>query len=90
MGPSGLEPPTSRLSGVRSNLLSYGPVFGGDEENRTPDPLLARQVLSQLSYTPTSQPSLLGIFKIEQYFSPRLSLADTRMLHFRARSLERR
>ena len=64
--------------------------FGGDEEDRTPDPLLARQVLSQLSYTPTSQPSLLGIFKIEQYFSPRLSLADTRMLHFRARSLERR
>ena len=27
--------------------------FGGDEENRTPDPLLARQVLSQLSYTPS-------------------------------------
>ena len=53
VGPSGLEPPTSRLSGVRSNLLSYGPVLGGDEENRTPDPLLARQVLSQLSYTPT-------------------------------------
>ena len=52
VGLSGLEPPTSRLSGVRSNLLSYGPVLGGDEENRTPDPLLARQVLSQLSYTP--------------------------------------
>ena len=28
---------------------------GGDEENRTPDPLLARQVLSQLSYTPIFQ-----------------------------------
>ena len=55
VGPSGLEPPTSRLSGVRSNLLSYGPVLGGDEENRTPDPLLARQVLSQLSYTPISK-----------------------------------
>ena len=27
---------------------------GGDEEDRTPDPLLARQVLSQLSYTPTN------------------------------------
>ena len=27
-------------------------VDGGDEEIRTPDPLLARQVLSQLSYTP--------------------------------------
>ncbi len=25
---------------------------GGDEEDRTPDPLLAKQVLSQLSYTP--------------------------------------
>ena len=26
MGSSGLEPPTSRLSGARSNLLSYEPV----------------------------------------------------------------
>ena len=26
VGPSGLEPPTSRLSGVRSNQLSYGPL----------------------------------------------------------------
>ena len=66
VGSSGLEPPTLRLSGVRSNHLSYEPLFkvvrvawfflpqplGGDEEDRTPDPLLARQVLSQLSYTP--------------------------------------
>ena len=66
VGLRGLEPPTSRLSGVRSNHLSYKPMlvfgdgrrfrlptpFGGDEEDRTPDPLLARQVLSQLSYTP--------------------------------------
>ena len=28
------------------------PLFYGDEENRTPDPLRAKQVLSQLSYTP--------------------------------------
>ncbi len=26
--------------------------FGGAEEDRTPDPLLAKQVLSQLSYSP--------------------------------------
>ena len=61
MGSSGFEPPTLRLSGARSNHLSYEPVFpraftafGGDEGNRTPDPLLAGQVLSQLSYTPLS------------------------------------
>ena len=57
VGLSGLEPPTSRLSGVRSNQLSYKPILGflnpsGDEEIRTLDPLLARQVLSQLSYIP--------------------------------------
>ena len=59
MGLSGLEPPTSRLSGVRSNHLSYEPLlgifayaYGGDERDRTDDPLLAKQVLSQLSYTP--------------------------------------
>ena len=54
VGSSGLEPPTSRLSGVRSNHLSYEPKkIGGDERDRTDDPLLAKQVLSQLSYTPT-------------------------------------
>ena len=30
----------------------FNVLSGGDEENRTPDPLLAKQVLSQLSYTP--------------------------------------
>ena len=78
VGSSGLEPPTSRLSGARSNHLSYEPIqfpsvylvsltlilphvirdwlrqlaAGGDDGNRTHDPLLAGQVLSQLSYTP--------------------------------------
>ena len=74
VGSNGLEPSTSRLSGVRSNHLSYEPISvagrfhrpnlfaaatfrlaaGGDEQNRTVDPLLARQVLSQLSYAPMS------------------------------------
>ena len=30
VGPSGLEPPTSRLSVVRSSQLSYGPVVAAD------------------------------------------------------------
>ena len=41
------------LSFVSLFLCSFQGSFGGDEEIRTPDPLLARQVLSQLSYTPT-------------------------------------
>lgn len=58
VGLGGLEPPTSPLSGVRSNHLSYRPgVFthcfldlpGGACRDRTDDPLLAKQVLSQLS-----------------------------------------
>ena len=128
MGSSGLEPPTSRLSGARSNLLSYEPAaavpqpyshifqlgrrvitrstaFGlpwfhqcgfafcfldplcasllrfracpvkaiglpfhlrdGDDGIRTHDPLLAGQVLSQLSYTPRCLPGF-GTLKIEQ------------------------
>ena len=38
--------------------LTFRPIFsalpdsGGDERDRTDDPLLAKQVLSQLSYTP--------------------------------------
>ena len=34
---------------------------GGDERNRTADPLLARQVLSQLSYTPMILVGLDGL-----------------------------
>ena len=98
VGRGGLEPPTSRLSGVRSNHLSYRPTcrsgsagqtapverfeacaegasprraqhpmrntrcaspgraqlsvrpsFGGAYRDRTDDPLLAKQMLSQLS-----------------------------------------
>jgi hypothetical protein len=69
-----VELPTSPLSGVRSNQLSYRPPArhsrfgnphfpradspipslepGGAGEVRTPDPLVANQVLSQLSYSP--------------------------------------
>ena len=35
-------------------LTECRPSTGGDERDRTDDPLLAKQVLSQLSYTPVS------------------------------------
>ena len=34
-------------------MFPTGKPLGGDERDRTADPLLARQVLSQLSYTPS-------------------------------------
>ena len=75
---------------------------GGDEEDRTPDPLRARQVLSQLSYTPMfGFPSVfqasfcrhsfsLSILKIEQCFLSTCSPLLTEALNFRSCSLERR
>ena len=60
VGSNGLGPSTSRLSGVCSNQLSYEPISsfsflrrcGGGNRVRTDDPLLAGQVLYQLSYAP--------------------------------------
>ena len=51
------------VSARQSASLSH---FGGDEGNRTPDPLLAGQVLSQLSYTPMSGELVKRAKKIEQ------------------------
>ena len=56
-----LELPTSPLSGVRSNHLSYRPIrsgggnTGGAGRDRTGDLLNANQALSQLSYSPSSR-----------------------------------
>ena len=63
VGLGGLEPPASPLSGVRSNHLSYRPPrssrkTGGAYRDRTDDPLLAKQVLSQLSYGPDVRDTL--------------------------------
>ena len=43
---------------------------GGDEEDRTPDPLRARQVLSQLSYTPIFHTGSVLHLLFEVLFEP--------------------
>ena len=57
----GLEPTTSAVTGRRSNQLNYRArsgtfksPLGGNNRARTYDPLLVRQMLSQLSYAPKS------------------------------------
>ena len=51
----GFEPSTSSVTGWHSNQTELpGRIKnGGRNRDRTYDPLLVRQVLSQLSYTPT-------------------------------------
>ena len=45
-------------------VLSW-PAGGGDEETRTPDPLLAKEMLYQLSYVPARWRAMVGVSGLE-------------------------
>ena len=68
------------LDGNKCNAVSIF-VLDGDGEIRTLDPLLARQVLSQLSYAPIPDGSLVWLFRkalfqvLFQVFSPPVGLS---------------
>ena len=71
MGLSGLEPPTSRLSGVRSNQLSYKPICPGGR-------LLSRTVSSAV---PSAGRVLTVVFGMGTGVSPGRIAARSFQLH---------
>ncbi len=63
--------------------------FGGDERDRTDDPLLAKQVLSQLSYTPVF-PYGMRTPKIKQRLFPLIPDLEVNPISFNRTGLHRK
>ena len=79
-----LELATSDVTGQRSNQLSYSPLNdGGHNRARTCDPLLVRQVLSQLSYAPLIRKEIITqILYIFNFDLSLLSMFKYNYFHF--------
>ncbi len=68
------------LSSTLAGLWKHRGIRGGGERDRTDDPLLAKQVLSQLSYTPDKP--LVGLVGLEPT-TPALSRRCSNQLSYR-------
>ena len=50
---------------LRIRLMVVRAGGGGDEETRTPDPLLAKEMLCRLSYVPMARRRVVGVSGLE-------------------------
>ena len=104
VGSSGLEPPTSRLSGVRSNLLSYEPIslavslfrsalfplgwWRWTGSNRWPPACKAGALPAELH--PHFSPKVSWTFKIKQRFKSLELTLDVKRIFFTSFALHRK
>ena len=76
-----LELTTSAMTGRRSNQLNYRAIYGNNRA-RTYDPLLVRQMLSQLSYAPILLSSVFRRRYLLYYIARRLSIPFLNFFYF--------
>lgn len=70
---------------LQSAIQNLAKKFGGGGRDRTDDPLLAKQVLSQLSYAPVRYRNMVGLGGLEPPTS-RLSSARSNQLSYKPES----
>ena len=80
----------SFLTLIISVIYSDVNLFGGGERDRTDDLLLAKQALSQLSYTPKVLSNISKLYAITMVGPGRLELPTSRLSGVRSNQAELR